>query len=52
MNAVKNGNSSEESRADHLACRDNYVLLITDGEANGPGDDNCSCRGLRGRPTR
>jgi len=27
---------------DTLSCRDNYVLLITDGEANGPGDSNCS----------
>jgi hypothetical protein len=42
MNAVKNGNSSEEIPADRLACRDNYILLITDGEANGPGDSNCS----------
>ena len=42
MNAVKNGNSSARIPQDHLACRDNYVLLITDGEANGPGDTNCS----------
>jgi hypothetical protein len=27
--------------ADKLTCRQDYVLLITDGEANGPGDDNC-----------
>jgi hypothetical protein len=26
---------------DTLSCRDNYVLLITDGEANGPGDNYC-----------
>jgi PilY1 beta-propeller domain len=28
--------------ADPLTCRQNFVLLITDGEANGPGDDQCS----------
>ena len=33
MNAVKAG--------DTLTCRDNFVLLITDGEANGPGDNGC-----------
>ena len=27
---------------DTLACRQNFVLFITDGEANGPGDNNCS----------
>ena len=27
---------------DTVTCRQNYVLLITDGEANGPGDNNCS----------
>ncbi len=27
--------------ADSLQCRLNYVLLITDGEANGPSDYNC-----------
>jgi hypothetical protein len=42
MGAVKNGNGAEGIPADHLACRDNYVLLITDGEANGPGDSNCA----------
>ncbi len=26
---------------DSLQCRLNYVLLITDGEANGPGDSDC-----------
>lgn len=41
MYTVKNGNLSANIPADHLACRDNYVLLITDGQANGPGDDNC-----------
>jgi hypothetical protein len=41
MNAVKNGNSGAGIPQDHLACRDNYVLLITDGAANGPGDNNC-----------
>lgn len=41
MSAVKNGNTAENIAKDHLTCRDNYVLLITDGAANGPGDDNC-----------
>jgi hypothetical protein len=41
MSAVKNGNLAETIEPDHLACRDNYVLLITDGAANGPGDDDC-----------
>ena len=27
--------------ADSLQCRLNFVLLVTDGEANGPGDTNC-----------
>ena len=27
---------------DSLTCRDNFVLLITDGEANGPGDIGCN----------
>jgi hypothetical protein len=27
---------------DTLSCRDNFVLLITDGEANGPGDIGCN----------
>jgi hypothetical protein len=27
--------------ADKLTCRQDYVLLITDGEANGPGDSKC-----------
>ncbi len=26
---------------DTLKCRKNFVLFITDGEANGPGDDGC-----------
>jgi hypothetical protein len=42
MYAVKNGNTGAGISADHLACRDNYILLITDGEANGPGDSSCS----------
>jgi hypothetical protein len=33
MKAVQSG--------DHLPCRQDYVLLITDGEANGPGDIAC-----------
>ena len=41
MNAVKNGNAAAGIPADHMTCRDNYVLLITDGQANGPGDNNC-----------
>lgn len=41
MQAVKTGNSALGVVADHLACRDNFVLLVTDGAANGPGDDNC-----------
>jgi Neisseria PilC beta-propeller domain len=28
--------------SDTLPCRQNYVLFVTDGEANGPGDSNCS----------
>ncbi|HXU80927.1 MAG TPA: hypothetical protein VN914_05990, partial [Polyangia bacterium] len=28
--------------ADTLSCRQNFVLLVTDGEANGPGDTNCT----------
>jgi hypothetical protein len=27
---------------DTVTCRQNYVMLITDGEANGPGDNSCS----------
>ncbi len=42
MSAVKTGNATAGIPADHLPCRDNYILLITDGEANGPGDSNCS----------
>jgi hypothetical protein len=41
MNAVKNGSAADGIAKDHLPCRENYVLLITDGAANGPGDDNC-----------
>jgi hypothetical protein len=41
MNAVKNGSAGDGIPVDHVACRDNYVLLITDGAANGPGDNNC-----------
>ena len=28
--------------ADTLPCRQNFVLFITDGEANGPGDSGCT----------
>jgi hypothetical protein len=42
MNAVKNGSAGDGIPQDTLPCRDNYVLLITDGDANGPGDNNCS----------
>ena len=31
----------EVKAQDSLSCRLNYVLLITDGEANGPGDSYC-----------
>jgi hypothetical protein len=41
MQAVKRGSPADGIPADHIACRDNYVLLITDGTANGPGDSNC-----------
>lgn len=32
---------SKVKTGDTVKCRKNYVLLITDGEANGPGDSNC-----------
>ena len=42
MNAVKNGYTSASPvlniPADPISCRSNYLLLITDGAANGPGD--------------
>ncbi len=42
MNAVKNGYTSATSPLhvlpDPVSCRSNFVLLITDGAANGPGD--------------
>ena len=42
MQAVEQGYTSASPvlniPADHLSCRSNYVLLITDGAANGPGD--------------
>jgi hypothetical protein len=41
MASVKSGNATAGIPADHLPCRDNYILLITDGAANGPGDNNC-----------
>ncbi|MBN2559497.1 MAG: hypothetical protein JXQ75_01015 [Phycisphaerae bacterium] len=44
MKAVKNGSPADGIPADHLACRDNHVLLITDGAANGPGDSNCDAQ--------
>jgi hypothetical protein len=28
--------------ADSLTCRQNFVLFVTDGEANGPGDTSCT----------
>lgn len=34
MSKVKSG--------DGLPCRQNFVLFLTDGEANGPGDSNCT----------
>ncbi len=45
MNAVKNGAGAVTGHAavtaDPLACRDDFVLLVTDGETNGPGDIDC-----------
>ena len=41
MDAVKNGRPSEGIPRDPVACRENYILLITDGAANGPGDVGC-----------
>lgn len=38
MKAVQLGDSANNIAPDHLACRSNYVLLVTDGAANGPGD--------------
>jgi Tfp pilus assembly protein, tip-associated adhesin PilY1 len=42
MKAVKNGYTSASPSlnipADSVTCRSNFVLLITDGAANGPGD--------------
>jgi Tfp pilus assembly protein, tip-associated adhesin PilY1 len=42
MKAVKNGYTSASPSlnipADSVSCRSNFVLLITDGAANGPGD--------------
>lgn len=38
MQAVKNGDIANGIPADHVSCRANYVLLVTDGAANGPGD--------------
>lgn len=38
MDAVKNGNLAAGVSKDPVDCRENYVLLITDGAANGPGD--------------
>jgi len=42
MKAVKSGYTSASPAlsipADHISCRSNFVLLITDGQANGPGD--------------
>lgn len=40
MSVVKRGNGADIP-ADHVICRDNHVLLITDGEASGPGDNSC-----------
>jgi hypothetical protein len=42
MNAVINGYSSSSPAVnipkDPISCRSNYLLLVTDGAANGPGD--------------
>lgn len=42
MQSVKNGNGAIGAIADPVRCRDNFVLLITDGAANGPGDVDAS----------
>lgn len=41
MQTVQSGNAGEGIPKDPLECRQNFVLLITDGQANGPGDVNC-----------
>ena len=33
---------SKVKSIDTLPCRQNFVLFLTDGEANGPGDSNCT----------
>lgn len=38
MESVKNGNAALGVPTDPIPCRQNFVLLITDGAANGPGD--------------
>jgi len=42
MSAVMNGDAGRGIPADTLSCRGNFVLFITDGAANGPGDVNPS----------
>jgi hypothetical protein len=46
MQAVKNGDAANAITADHVACRSNFVLLVTDGAANGPGDIDASGNSL------
>lgn len=47
MQTVKNGDTTKGIPADRLRCRANYVMLVTDGAANGPGDidtnNNSTC---------
>ncbi len=38
MQTVKAGNAASNIPPDPLPCRANYVVLVTDGAANGPGD--------------
>lgn len=38
MQTVKSGDAGRGIPPDHVSCRANYVLLVTDGAANGPGD--------------
>ncbi|MBN2574745.1 MAG: hypothetical protein JXP73_09285 [Deltaproteobacteria bacterium] len=42
MSALQTGDAARGIPVDPVACRSNYVLLITDGAANGPGDIDAS----------
>jgi len=41
INASAYDYMAKVKQTDTVTCRQNYVLLITDGDANGPGDDSC-----------